>query len=94
MGLFGGPRREPVEAEDRQLVMPPIWNTTQGDYASLNPAHSGTAMQSVAVRATVDLIASLGSERSTRRARRSPPRRTSSTRPATARVSRTGCTGC
>lgn len=63
MGLFGGPRRSgPAEPEDRALTMPPMWHMTQGDYANLDPAQSATSMQSVAIRSTVDLIASLASE--------------------------------
>jgi HK97 family phage portal protein len=61
MGLFGGPRRPVEEPVDRSLTLPASWHMG-GDYASLNPANAGTAMQSVAVGATVDLISSLGSE--------------------------------
>lgn len=60
MGVFSGPHggREP---EDRSAVYvrQPV---PMGDYATLDPSYSGTSIQSVAIRTTVDLIASMGSE--------------------------------
>jgi len=61
MGVFSGPiggRREP-ETRSSVYVRQPV---PTGDYATLDPSYSGTSIQSVAIRTTVDLIASLGSE--------------------------------
>lgn len=62
MGLFSGPRR--VDApEDRGIVLPDVWRLAGStDYASVDPTSGETSLQSVAVRATADLICSLASE--------------------------------
>lgn len=62
MGLFGGPRRQEGPSEDRSLSMPEAWQAVARDFASGDPSRPGTAVQSVAVGVTVDLIASLVSE--------------------------------
>jgi HK97 family phage portal protein len=63
MGLFGGPARsqEPAPVE-RSFTMPSTWQTVMGTFADQDPAQASTAMQSVAIRSAVDLIASLVSE--------------------------------
>lgn len=59
MGLFSGARQEPAPVERAMAIRQPI---PTGDYATLDPSYSGTSIQSIAIRTTVDLIASLASE--------------------------------
>lgn len=59
MSLF---RRPQLEVQ-RSLEMPEVWQQfVQTDYANVNPTSGLTAMQSVAIWATADLIASTVSE--------------------------------
>ena len=61
MALFGGPRRPAPEREDRSIMIPAP-SLPYGSYADFGPVTGDTAIQAVAVRSTIDLIASLGSE--------------------------------
>ncbi len=62
MSLF---RRQPAAPVDerRSMVLPEVWQKfVHTDYSTTNPTHGLTAMQSVAIWATADLIASTVSE--------------------------------
>jgi HK97 family phage portal protein len=59
--LFGPRRREPRHAEQRQLTLPAAFMKPAG-YADVDLSRAENSLQSVAVRASVDLISSLGSE--------------------------------
>lgn len=62
MGLFSGPRRPPADVpEERSAAYVQALPLPFGDYSDIAVTPS-TAQQSVAVRSTVDLIASLASE--------------------------------
>ena len=59
--LFG--RQAPREPEDREMVLPPAYmQALRANFGSVNATNGDTALRSVAVRATADLIASLVSE--------------------------------
>lgn len=61
MSLFRGTTQKPAD-ESRAFTLPPAFTATNS-YASVgDPASGETSMQSIAVRSTVDLIASLVSE--------------------------------
>ena len=61
MGLFSGPRREPAQVVERATYLAPPMPTYFGNAASIAVTPSSAA-QSVAIRSTADLIASLASE--------------------------------
>lgn len=65
MGLFFGPRRGAQDpAQEERSVFAPVMNpwAIGRDFSSINATLGETSLQSVAVRSTVDLIASLASE--------------------------------
>lgn len=73
-------RSDPTPVEDRSLQMPPAYmQALRESFGSVNAASGDTSLQSVAVRSTADLIASLVSElpadvyRNGRKARGSVP---------------------
>ncbi len=59
--LFGPRRREPRHDEQRQMQLPMGFMKPAG-YADVDLSRAENSLQSVAVRASVDLISSLGSE--------------------------------
>lgn len=64
MGLFATQVQREVGADDleQRLSLPALASSLDGSFSSLNAGKMTTAVQSVAVGSTVDLICSLGSE--------------------------------